>query len=347
MGIAAEDRGKILMFPTIATLAEAATEVGLNFIEGADRLLLPWDLHRQLFTFTAHPRPALVSFAQVRRDISMGLLRDVSEFIDNWNSERINPTASFRVTDEGDLSVAFSAFMPVGAGLSFEQLTDFIYRSCDVTDMAVNALADHLGPDVVSGLNDFARTYEDDKALRAPLFRPRNLDGDPGREMDEHTALNLFLDSSEQPAMFDDELSRITIDRIADTWATRGITNMEKHEDFIVTGINNILMAVFIDNGPSLLMRGHWDCFVPEADLLKAFLIANDWNNAPSLTRALWVTEEQALQLRVEAALPITHGMSSEQLDEVITTYTQEILRAIDSLSMDISGHSPVHWPDQ
>ncbi|QGU02342.1 hypothetical protein CKALI_07400 [Corynebacterium kalinowskii] len=340
------ERKKILMFPTIATLSAVAESIGLNFVEGADRLLVPWDLHRQLFTFTAHPDPAIVSIAQVRCDISMAKLHDVTEFIESWNSERINPTASFRVTDEGDVSVSFVSHFPIGAGASWEQLSDFMYRSCDVTDMAVTELASTLGSHLIA-LNDYARTYEDDKALRQTLFRPYDIDGDPTRDLDESTALNLFLDSSEEPALFDDPLTPVTIDGIAEAWREKGIEKMEKHEDFIVTGINNILMAVFIDNGPSLLMRGHWDCDLPESDWLRAFLVANDWNNAPAATRALWVEEEEHLQLRVEYAIPITHGFSADQLSEVIGSATQSILRAIDALSLEITGSSPVRWPDQ
>lgn len=336
----------IMLYPTIATLVDAATSIGLNFIEGADRILVPWDLHRQLFTFTTSPEPALVSLSQVRCDISMSKLDEVVAFVETWNSERINPTASFRMTDEGDISVSFVAQLPLGAGASWQQLTDFMYRSCDVTDMAVTELANTLGHHLIV-LNDFARTYEDNKALRAPLLRPYAMDASPERILDDATVLSLFLDSSEDPALFDDPIHDVTIDRIAETWRAKGIEKMELHDEFIVTGINNILMAVFIDNGPSLLMRGHWDCDVADGDHLRAFLIANDWNNAPANTRALWLDEDNGLQLRVEFAIPITHGASEEQLANIMHVATQSILRAIDSLSMEISGSSPVHWPDQ
>lgn len=340
------DRDKIMMFPTIATLTAVAESIGLNFVEGADRILVPWDLHRQVFAFTAHPDPAIVSISQIRCDINIAKLHLVTDFIETWNSERINPTASFRVTDEGDISVSFVSHFPIAAGATWEQLSDFMYRSFDVTDMAVTEIAGVLGSHLIT-LNDYARTYEDYKALRAPLFRPYDVDGDPGRDLDESTALNMFLDSSEEPALFDDPLTPVTIDDIAAAWREKGIEKMEINEDFIVTGINNILMAVFIDNGPSLLMRGHWDCNIPVTERLRSFLIANDWNNAPAATRALWVEEEERLQLRVEYAIPVSHGFSSDQLSAVITSATQAILHAIDALSLEISGSSPVHWPDQ
>lgn len=336
---------KILMFPTIGTLAEVVQSLGLEFAEGADRIQVPCQLHRQIFTFSAKPRPAIVAIAQVRCDIPMSSLPDVRSFIESWNSERINPTAYLRITDDGDLAVAFSSHYPIGMGASFRQLQDFVRRSLDVATIAVEELCDLLHDDVFA-LNDFARGYEDDKALRTTLFRPRDVDGDPNRELDEITAFNLFLDSSEAPAEFEDPVISVGIADVAEAWKARGIENMEVHEDFIVTGINNILMAAFIDNGPSLLIRGHWDCDVPLTEDLKYFLITNDWNNAPAATRALWIEESDGLQLRIEVAYPITHGLSAEQLDEMITEATQSILRALDVLSVEISGSSPVRWPD-
>ncbi|MEJ5997062.1 YbjN domain-containing protein [Corynebacterium sp. H130] len=339
------DKKKILVFPTIATLGAAVDELGFSFNEGADRLLLPWDLHRIVLTVPATGPLAVVALTQLRCRLPFGVLDDVKDFVSSWNSERISPTAAMRITNEGDLSLSFAAHLPIGAGISFDQLADFVYRACDVSEMAILDLQSRLGSYIIA-LDDFAQIIDDEKALHAQLFQPYGIDRDPTRPIDAEPSMSFFLDSTEPPVLIDEEPLPVTIQSIAEAWKERGIENMDIRDDFIVTGINNILMAAFIDNGPSILIRGHWDCALPQSEALKAFLIANDWNTAHPTTRALWVTEEDQLQLRVETAYPITNGLTPDQLDLFLTSATQDILSAIDSLSLEISGNSPVHWPE-
>ncbi|MEJ5927411.1 YbjN domain-containing protein [Corynebacterium sp. H128] len=341
-----EDPGDIVMFPTIDTLVAAAAHIGINIIEGADRILAPWEFHRQLFAIVTHPRPAILCISELRCPINMALMDQVVTFVETWNSERINPSAAMYMTDDGDLTLKFSTYFPLAAGASFAQVSDFMLRSCEVTEMAMTQLIEQLGDNIFS-FDDLIAARDDDKALRQPLLHPRNIDGDPDTHFEDPTTMELFLDSAEPPAVFSEELEEVSIDLIASAWAKRGIDNVEKHEDFIITGINNILMAAFIDNGPSILLRGHWDCSFPAEQHLKAFLISNDWNRTSTWTRALWVEEEEGLQLRVECALPTSYGLTADQLAEVVNDSTQAILKAIDLLSVEISGSSAVHWPEQ
>lgn len=339
------EQKKILMFPTIQTLTDVAHSLELTVTEGADRVLIPWKLYRLFITFTPEPIPALVSIAQLRCDLPFEEMEAIAAFVSNWNSERISPTASVWLNDQGSISIQFVAHYPIGSGASFEQVADFIARSCDVSEMAMSELASTLREHVYE-LHFVRLTLEDEQAMRAQLLPSSSHEGDRVLDIEQHTAMNLFLDSEQPPALFDEEPSPVTIEAVADAWRNRGIENMDIREEFIVTGINNILMAAFLDNGPSLLLRGHWDCSFPEDEQLKAFLIINDWNKDHPDSRALWVTEDGGLQLRVECAYPVTHGLTPDQLDTMMSTATQAILSAIDTLSREISGSSPVHWPD-
>lgn len=335
---------RILMFPTIATLVECANAINLSFFEGAERIVAPWEHHRTIFAFTATPRPALLSLTAVRYEFDLVRMREVMAFIEKWNSERINPTASQRMTDEGTIALSFAAHLPLGGGASTSQLCDFLYRASEVADMAVTALMETFAEDFAAA-GPLAGLEADDLALRAPLH-VAEVEGTPGTDMDALTTLNMFLDGTAAPAVFAEPLAEVTPANIARVWADLGIIEVEDHADFIVTGVNNILMAVFVDNGPSLLIRGHWDSHIPLDDRLKFFLIINDWNASHPTTRVLFHEEDSHLQIRVETAIPTTRGLSDEQLSEFLGAATQQILTTIHALALEISGHSPVAWPE-
>lgn len=338
-----------IVSPNLSMLIDAASIHGVHFVEGADRLLMPWELHRHILGFATAPRAYLISLAQLRCRLPMSEANRLAEFLATWNGERINPTGMFSLTDEGELSVQFRSHLPVGAGISLQQVCDFFAKSSETSHMAIDELKAEFGSQVYE-INDIAIAYEDDHAMRTPLARRYSPDGDPSeQEVAIQPMFMAELLETTDGVEFDesDRASEVTIDRIAQAFAQMGIEKSETDKDFLVTAINDVFLAAFIDNGPSLLIRGHWDCaFDAQRDKLRCFLASNDWNCASATTRALWQTEDDGLQLRVEYAINVESGLTDAQLDENLVIAMHDILAAIDTLSIALSGSSAVQWPD-
>ncbi|AKK03475.1 YbjN domain-containing protein [Corynebacterium epidermidicanis] len=335
--------------PTLDMLVDVARIHGMHFSEGADRLLLPWELHRHLLAFTTAPRAYLLSVAQLRCRLSLAEVNSLVDFLSTWNAERINPTGMFHLTDEGDLSVQFRSHLAVGAGISMQQLSEFFLKATDTSHMAIDELRDNFG-EAVYEINDIAMAFEDDRALRTELVHRYAIDSDDKlRSLPLHPDFYAHvLDGLALPAETDDVVPQpVTISRVQEIFAEVGIENSDAEGDFLVTAINEIFLAAFIDNGPSLLIRGHWDANLdPEVDRLRAFLATNDWNYAAATTRALWQEDDNGLQLRVEYAVSVETGLTDAQLEENLVIAMHDILKAIDGLSLELSGTSAVRWPE-
>lgn len=338
-----------IVTPSLAMLIDAARIHGVHFVEGADRLLMPWELHRHLLAFATTPRAYLISVAQLRCRLALAEIDRVAEFLSTWNAERINPTGMFTMTDEGELAIQFRSHLAVGAGISLRQLCEFFSKATETSHMAMEEMREFFGP-VVFEINDIAMAYEDDHALRTSLVHRYDVDADPtdrALPLREDFLVTVLGEAEPIEIAEDDEPKEVTIARVAEAFAQLGIEKSDTEMDFLVTAINDIFLAAFIDNGPSLLIRGHWDAgYNPDTDRLRTFLASNDWNCASPTTRALWQEDEDGLQLRVEYAISVESGLSQAQLEENLVIAMHDILKAIDNLSIGLTGSSAVRWPD-
>ncbi|MDU0478018.1 YbjN domain-containing protein [Staphylococcus chromogenes] len=338
-----------IVTPNLNMVIDAARIHGVHFIEGADRLLMPWELHRQLLAFVTAPRAYLLSVAQLRCRLALADVDELVQFLSQWNAERINPTGMFTMTDEGELAVHFRSHLAIGAGISMQQLCEFFTKSAETSHMAMDEMQQFFGPKVYE-INDIAIAYEDDHAMRSALVHRYDVDADPTERtiaLQQDFLAEVLGASTSTELAPEDQARPVTIERVADAFAQLGIEKSDTESDFLITAINDIFLAAFIDNGPSLLIRGHWDAnYDPATDTLRTFLAANDWNNASPTTRALWLEDEQGLQLRVEYAISVESGLSDAQLEENLIIAMHDILKAIDNLSIGLTGTSAVHWPD-
>lgn len=140
----------------------------------------------------------------------------------------------------------------------------------------------------------------------------------------------------------------VTLDRVRDHLADIGVVKTSGEDDFLVAWINEVFIGFFIDNGPTFLVKGHWDPDMdPDRDFIKLFMMCNQWNERSLTTKAFCHKDSQGLQVRVEFAVPTAEGLTDGQLRHNIALSIHHILQAVDSLSIEATGSSIVDWPDQ
>lgn len=428
---------------TLTRVYVAAESFGFNCYVGADRLVFPWRDHVVTVYLDDREPRALVFDSQLRASVPMGGIADLAAEINEWNRERLGPTMSLRVGDDGRVLLRARAAVLVGPDLGDEQLADMVRGAMETSVLAVGTLALSFPELELPGtgeLPDEANDRQEADALDGPLPRERHrrqvteiegmdeetavaelhaaLDrreeaagdgagpeagaaaGDGGAGMAgqlyEDEQLSLFHPPEEQPPLFElDEadgrseatgsragspVSRsrvgqeepqstneeddttmnarhsaadhgglpdpVTVDRIRDVLTGLGVEKTRGGEDVIIAWINEVLFGFFLDNGPSYLIKGHWDPDLdPESDFLRIFLLCNDWNEAAVTTKAFCHEDEEGLQVRVEFTTPVAEGLNEAQLEHNTAVAINQILQAIDSISTDATGESAVAWP--
>lgn len=78
----------------------------------------------------------------------------------------------------------------------------------------------------------------------------------------------------------------VTLDRVRDHLADIGVVKTSGEDDFLVAWINEVFIGFFIDNGPTFLVKGHWDPDMdPDRDFIKLFMMCNQWNERSLTTK--------------------------------------------------------------
>ncbi|QGU07758.1 hypothetical protein COCCU_09170 [Corynebacterium occultum] len=156
------------------------------------------------------------------------------------------------------------------------------------------------------------------------------------------------------PEIYNDEQSssspqrpfEVTLDRVREALADLGVHKTRGDENVIVAWVNEVLFGFFLDNGPSYLVKGHWDPNLdPERDFMRIFLLCNDWNESAINTKAFCHTDSDGLQVRVEFTAPVGRGLNDAQLGHNTEVAINQVLHALDSISNEAIGESVVHWP--
>lgn len=140
--------------------------------------------------------------------------------------------------------------------------------------------------------------------------------------------------------------SPVTLDRVRESLVDLGVPKTRGDDEVIVAWVNEVLFGFFIDNGPSYLIKGHWDPNLdPERDFLRIFLLCNDWNESAINTKAFCHTDGDGLQVRVEFTAPVGEGLNDAQLGHNTEVAINQVLHALDSISSEAVGQSVVRWP--
>lgn len=144
----------------------------------------------------------------------------------------------------------------------------------------------------------------------------------------------------------EDQVYAVDTARIADVLAGVGIDKLRHVDDeSIYAWINEVLFGFVIDNGPTLLVKGHWDPDLTGRDFMRVFLICNDINRTLDDAVAYCHSNVEGLQVRIDITNPIAHGLSDRQLRRFISRALRTVLHSIDAIARETTGESPVQWP--
>lgn len=401
---------------TLAAVRIAGESFGYGCYPAPDRLVFPWQDHRVTayvlggYGVLADTPATLVLEGELRRDLDLAQANELAVTLNTWNQERLGPVLSFRLTDEGRISVRARSSVQIRVGLSEEQLADAVNQAMETTRLAVMTLVDdfpqlgypeelvpeyHSGDGIAAADEDTSdpRFRADQAALKTPLpgaipdagtgSSPRPaVDAEPGAEEADTGRLAEFRDlfeyldqpdddtgtpplfphpGGEQPTVSprhrepepensDDNTGEfpypVTLDRVRAALTDLGVSRTRGDDEVIVAWVNDVLFGFFLDNGPSYLVKGHWDPNLdPDRDFMRVFLLCNDWNEGSVNTKAFCHADADGLQVRVEFTAPVGEGLNDAQLGHNTAVAINQVLHALDSISADATGESVVHWP--
>lgn len=152
--------------------------------------------------------------------------------------------------------------------------------------------------------------------------------------------------SPELAPLADAPLEPFTLDSLAGILPLIGIQRFQSDgTTAIYAWVNDVLFAFALDNGPSLIIKGHWDPSLDEAEFTRLFLICNDWNRAHHGAVAFCHHTSEGLQVRMDAATITAAGLTRPQLFSAIGRGLKHILHGIDDIAHEVTGASPVEWP--
>lgn len=144
----------------------------------------------------------------------------------------------------------------------------------------------------------------------------------------------------------DAPLEPFTLDSLAEMLPLIGIQRFQSDgTTAIYAWVNDVLFAFALDNGPSLIIKGHWDPSLEESEFTRLFLICNDWNRAHHGAVAFCRHTFEGLQVRMDAATITAAGLTRPQLFSAVGRGLKHILHGIDDIAREVTGASPVEWP--
>lgn len=359
---------------TLTEVYVAAEKFDFHCYVGADRLVFPWHDHLVTAYLDERNPPALVFDTDLRTTLGMEHTAVLARTITAWNHERLGPTISLRVGDDGKVGLHARSSMLIGTGVSAEQLEDFVRLSMETARLAVDHLLEDFPELALPDTDDNSarRREQDTAALAGPLPRDRHVsvnkldddvmrlrEIDHRRSQDEIDDFGFGPDEEHSASMSTDHdwdgeaedwedstPEEVTLDRVKETLSGMGIEKTHGDDDVIIAWINDVLFGFFLDNGPSYLIKGHWDPNLdPDADYLRMFLLCNDWNESSVTTKAFCHEDEEGLQIRVEFTASVREGLTDLQLEHNTAVAINHVLHAIDAISSDSTGESAVAWP--
>lgn len=326
-------------------MRQAAASFGFRSLAGTDRIVFPWNNHLLTVHLPEQEPPVLAFESTMRERLAFSDIAAVAATINSWNHDRLGPTASLTIGDNGEIECHARSAVLIGVELSDEQLADHVRLGIETTILLARELVQ--AHPLLDGSQDpnveKLREKQDNEAVT------KQLGGVDKQLSAEDVGLNVpVLPNPEGVTMTADLPEPVTIARIRDTLHQVGITKTSENAeaDTLIAWINSILFGFFIDNGPSYLVKGHWDPDLDEnEDFLRIFLLCNEWNEDQVTTKAYTHTNDTGLQVRVEFTVSVAAGLNDAQLAHNTAVAINTILSAIDSISTQATGSGAVEWP--
>lgn len=346
--------GDVPLYVDLTRVRSAAESFGFHYLEGEQRLVFPWNNHVLIVRVDDDTPLTLLFEAELRERLSFSEIATTAQSINEWNHERLGPTASLRVNDDGEVEIHSRTCVLIDEGLSDEQLSEHIRLGIETTILFVRELlGDH--PDLETGAEgtdelDKRRGQQDLAAMMEHrAAEKRRSAEDNAMPMHAETDTTEWADQVDEDDFRGDAQSptEVTVDRVRAALSDLGITKTTGEDEALIAWINGVLFGFFIDNGPSYLVKGHWDPGLDtDGDFLRVFLLCNDWNEETLTTKAYTHTDDDGLQVRVEFTVAVSAGLNDAQLEHNTAVAINHILHAVDTISTDATGVSAVEWPN-
>lgn len=270
----------------------------------------------QLETF---PRERGVFTVNLPGSVDFDRLPELTHFVNEWNHDCISPTLVVNVSTVDTITVWGRTTLETSAGLSDPQLAEGFANALNNTSVLIDEITEHfpelLAPDtsVAASVFNAGPAYREDSTIESIATHPRE----------------------------------VTIDRIRGALSAMGVVRVtEIPEMGISTRINGMAFMFLLDNGPTLVAKGSWDTNLDATDFTRMFLVCNDYNRDSHLVSAFCHSNDDGLQIRMDASVPIGEGLNDEQFTIIIASTVQELLTGADHLAHQSGGVSPVSWPE-
>lgn len=349
--------GDVPLFTDLERVRSAAASFGFHHLEGEQRLVFPWNNHVLIVRIDEDSPASLLFESELRQKLAFSEITATAQSINRWNHERLGPTASLRVNDDGEVEVHSRTAALIDEGLSDEQLSEHIRLGIETTILFVREiLGEH--PDLAAGAPgpDDAQDAEKQHSQQdlAAMMEHRAAEKRRSAE-DNAMPMHAATETTGWTEQVDDHdfqgdaqiPAAVTVDRVREALGGLGITKTTGEDEALIAWINGVLFGFFIDNGPSYLIKGHWDPGLdPDGDFLRVFLLCNDWNEESLTTKAYTHTDDEGLQVRVEFTVAVSVGLNDAQLEHNTAVAINHILHALDTISTDATGVSAVEWPN-
>ncbi|MEX3516209.1 YbjN domain-containing protein [Corynebacterium camporealensis] len=138
----------------------------------------------------------------------------------------------------------------------------------------------------------------------------------------------------------------LTPERIAEFLPSIGIEKLHlSDEGPIYAWVNDVFFSFYVENGPTLNIKGHWQPELPPQDFTRVFLICNDWNRTHHAGTAYCSPDEDEVQVKIDYPVNAVAGLSDTQLRVALGLGMKTILHGIDDIALETLGTSPVRWP--
>ena len=296
---------------------EAIEELGYRFIAetGSELAIatLHWPYHTLQLEFSDDQFRMLYAEVSFTGSSSLSRINEISHAVDAWNSERVSPAAYLSIADDARINVFFRTGLAIARRASLDQIKAFIRVAAESTVVACETFVEQF-PELGQRSGQASNSFGD---------------------------LDFSLtDDSQLP-------TELSIPRVRSVLRDLGIEKTHGDDAMVLAWINDILVGFFLESGPSLLVKGHWDPGLdPDREYMKAALVCNKWNEDNPTTKAFCVTDEDGLQVRVEFVADSGAGLNTSQLILNVQMAIHFILSAIDRISTEIQGHCAVAWPE-
>ncbi|AGS35180.1 hypothetical protein B841_08535 [Corynebacterium maris DSM 45190] len=345
---------------TVRRAKEAADSFGFQSLADEDRLLFPWLDHLMTVTVEgggaaqATLRPeALVCRTRLRRRLDFSAVDRVVDVLNEWNAQSLSPTMSMALggdLDDGGVDLHLCSMSLTGPGLSDEQLATVMSVAVETSVLAVSHLLEHF-PELSTPDTDEAE--QDRRRQDSAAFleggdwdaAAESLFPSPAESRIEHPSGKNFIGLPEPAPSLEPE--PVTLPRIDGILADLDIPNTATTDEVVIAWINSVLFGFFVDNGPSYLVKAHWNPNLDPASRMRVALVCNDFNVAAGKAGAKAYAHlgDDGVQVRVEYTVPAGDGLTDAQLDHMTAVAVSQLLYAVHTVSAAVTGTSAVGWP--